>query len=216
MSASYFHIKPRDEFDRPVRQLYISEERTPKCFAASWVFVHLLIILPSLSICKIGFERQWFSPVIFGSSTPLFHAGIPFFASQAFCMFIFSLSYVIGFRWFSDMVHHLKFSARLLWRIVSRWSTTAPSKCLPHISGKANATKRWTYVVQTSPSLYKPTMMYPVLGCGFRGTLIFPRTSLIPPFGWLTNLSRDRILPRFDISYSPSYPFIALQISIYK
>lgn len=182
--------------------------------AAERMFAHLRTMLPPLSTWLTGLDFQWFSPLRFGRSFPLFHGSRPLLASAAFLWLSFSLSKVIGFRWFSDMVHHLKFSARLLWRTVSRWSTTAPSKCLPHISGKANATKRWTDVVHTSPSLYKPTSMYPVLGCGFRRTLIFPRTSLIPPFEWLTNLSRERILPRFDISYSPSYPFIGLQISI--
>ena len=60
MSVSYFHIKPRDEFERPVKQLYMSDERTPKYFAASCVFTHLLMMFPFLSICKMGFDANVF------------------------------------------------------------------------------------------------------------------------------------------------------------
>ena len=214
MSVSYFHIKPRDEFERPVKQLYMSDERTPKYFAASCVFTHLLMMFPFLSICKMGFECQCLSPVLFGSNTPLFHAGLPFLAAIDFWMLAFSLSYVIGLRWFSDIVHHRRLSALLFARFVSKWSTTAPSKYSPQISGKAKATKRCTLVVHPFPFLYNETRIYPVFLFGGGSTLMPPRTFFNPPFECLTNLSSERILPRLDTSYNSSYPLIGLQISI--
>lgn len=212
----YSHLNPAAERERPDKQLYKQDGVILSVIAAQRMFTHSFTTLPVLSICLIGLDFQWFSPLCCGSSLPLFHGALPLLAIAAFLCVAISLSYVIGFRWFSDMVHHLKLSARLFERTVSIWSTTAPSKYSPHISGKAKATNRCTEIVTPFPPLYKETRTYPVFGFGLGGTLIPPCTIFNPPFGCLTSLSSERTLPRFDISYSPSYPLIDFQISIPK
>lgn len=182
--------------------------------AAVRMFAHLRTMLPPLSTWLTGLDFQWFSPLRFGRCFPLFHGSRPLLASAAFLWLSFSLSKVRGLRWFSDTVHHLKLSAQLLWRTVSRWSTTAPSKCLPQISGKAKATRRWTDVVNPFPSLYSETKMYPVFLFGRGKRFMLPLHNFNPPFECLTYLSNERIFPRLDTSYKPSYPLIGLQISI--
>lgn len=211
---SYFQIYPRDEFERPVRQLYIKEERTPKYFAAAREFTHLFITLPSLSICRIGFERQCFSPVTFGSCLPLFQAGRSFFASQARLIFSLRRTIEIGLRMFSDLVQTFRFVATLFVLFVSKWSMTQLSNFFPQISGKANATSLCTVSVECFCALDRATYSYPFLGC-----MCFCITL---PLIWLkklgyslpTLLSSERMLPRLDTSYKPSYPCMLLQVSI--
>lgn len=214
VAYSYSHRYPAAERERPVRQLYRQDGVMPSDNAAVRMFIQFLTILPALSICFIGLECQWFSPLFCGISFPLFQAGVPALAAFAFWMFFFSRSNVMGLRWFSEMVHQRRFSALLLCRIVSIWSTTAPSKYSPQISGNAKATSRCTAIVTPFPSLYNEAKMYPVFLCGLGSTFICPSTKRLPPFGWFTYLLNERILPRFETSYKPSYPFIGLQISI--
>ena len=210
----YSQIKPPAVLERPVKQLYIDELNIPKCWAAILVFAHTDTRFLFLSSCLIFLECQWFSPVRLGNSIPLFQAGFPFLAATAFCILAFSLSYVIGLRWFSETVHHLRLFAQLLLRTVSIWSTVAPSKYSPHISGKAKATSLCTENEWLLPSLYKDVKTYPVLKFGGGNCLILPLINLSPPFECFTYLSKERILPRLETSYKSSKPLIPLHISI--